>query len=95
MTHEQRAYELARQQGLGPMTFHLIETAHALDQLIEENQMRPDPPAPNTANTGRIGKYRPLVPPDAVRRDSRLLAAAATAGGAVVLAVEAVLAWLI
>lgn len=96
MTHEERAISLARQQGLGPMTYYLIETARALDRLTEEiEEMRPEPPAPNTDNTGRRGKYRPLVPPDTVRRDSRLLAVCAAGGGALVLAVEGVLAWLL
>lgn len=93
MNLEEKATAAARQGGAPPMTL-LIDLAREVDAL-KENAMRPDPPAPNTQNTGRAGKYRPLVPPETVRRDSRLLVAAAGLGGMAVIAVEAVLAWLI
>ena len=56
--------------------------------------MRPDPPAPDTPNSGRTLKYAPLVEPtpEAPLHDRRLqlTAAAAAVGAGAVLIVDAV-----
>lgn len=79
MTLEEQAIAATRQGGTPPFTL-LINLAREVDTL-KENAMRPDPPAPNTENTGRTGKYRTLVPPGRPQKIQRGIKASLVVAG--------------
>jgi len=61
-------------QGGAPVNDLLVEIATSIEALKEDiDAMRPAPPAPDTPNNGRTGKYRKLVDPGTPKKRERAM----------------------